>query len=342
MNMKLFILSKDCKFVNWSSKSVLVTGAGGFIGSHLTEALADQGADVTAVLRYTSEQNIGNLKYLPSEKFDKLNLVFGNVEDQSFVEHTTKDKDVIFHLAALIGIPYSYYAPQSYVSTNIVGTMNFLEAAKKHNPEISLFTSTSEVYGTAQYTPIDERHPLVGQSPYSATKIGADKLVESYYLSFDAPVAIVRPFNTFGPRQSTRAVIPTIISQAIYSDKIVLGDLETTRDLVFVKDTAQGFIKLAEKPFLGEPTNLATGREISIGKLAETIRDKVNPSMEIIHDKSRFRPSKSEVRQLLGAADKVKTIGWEPKYSFEQAIDETIEWFSTQWQKSRGIGEYTI
>ncbi len=329
--------------MNWSSKSVLVSGAGGFIGSHLVEALLDKGAEVTAFLRYTSEQSIGNLKYLPKEKFEKLSLVYGNVEDQSFVEHVTRDQDVIFHLAALIGIPYSYHAPNSYVATNIVGTVNFLEAVKRHNPEICLFTSTSEVYGTAQYTPIDEKHPLVGQSPYSATKIAADKLVESYYLSFESPVAIVRPFNTFGPRQSTRAVIPTIISQAVYSDKIVLGDMDTTRDLVYVKDTAQGFIRLAEEPFYGEPTNLATGREISIGELARMIRDKVNPDLEIVQDKKRFRPRKSEVRQLLGSAEKVSKIDWKPSYTFEQGIDETIEWFRNEWERADyKIGEYVV
>ena len=229
------------------------------------------------------------------------------------------------------------------MATNIVGTVNFLEAVKRHNPEICLFTSTSEVYGTAQYTPIDEKHPLVGQSPYSATKIAADKLVESYYLSFESPVAIVRPFNTFGPRQSTRAVIPTIISQAVYSDKIVLGDMDTTRDLVYVKDTAQGFIRLAEEPFYGEPTNLATGREISIGELARMIRDKVNPDLEIVQDKQRFRPRKSEVRQLLGSAEKVSKIGWKPSHTFEQAIDETIEWFRSEWERADyKIGEYVV
>ncbi len=319
--------------MNWKNKNVLVTGAGGFIGSHLVEYLLELGANVTSLLRYTSEKNIGNLKYIDKDLMETNNLIFGNVEDSTFVTTMIKDQDVVLHLAALIGIPYSYVAPGSYVSTNINGTLNILNAVKQYNPEIALFTSTSEVYGTADYVPIDEKHPLKGQSPYSATKIGADKIIESYYLSFDSPVGIVRPFNTFGPRQSDRAVIPTIISQALYRNEIKLGDITTTRDYVYVKDTVKGFVKLAENPILGQAVNLATGIEHTIKDIADVVIEQVNPDARIVIDKSRIRPSKSEVRQLLGDASIAKSQGWSSQISFKDGLKETIEWF-------RNTGKY--
>lgn len=315
--------------MNWNNKNVLVTGAGGFIGSHLVEELLNLGANVTSLFRYTSEKSIGNQIYISSELMEANNLIFGNVEDGEFMHAIMKDQDVVFHLAALIGIPFSYIAPKSYVSTNIIGTLNILNAMKYHGIEIGLATSTSEVYGTAEYVPIDEKHPLKGQSPYSATKIGADKLVESYYLSFDIPIGLVRPFNTFGPRQSDRAVIPTIISQALYSNTIKLGDVTTTRDYVYVKDTAHGFIKLAENPVLGHPVNLATGQEHSIKDITEMVISEVNPNAEVVIDKTRLRPQKSEVRQLLGDASIAIRQGWKPTVSFEEGLKKTIEWFRT-------------
>lgn len=313
--------------MNWQNKKVLVTGAGGFIGSHLVEELLLAGANVTSLLRYTSEKNIGNLKYIEPSLSENNNLIFGNVEDSDFIDNAVKEHDVIFHLAALIGIPYSYIAPRSYVATNINGTLNVLNAVKRYNPEIALFTSTSEVYGTAQYVPIDEKHPLKGQSPYSATKIGADKIIESYALSFELPIGIIRPFNTFGPRQSDRAVIPTIISQALYSNEIKLGDITTTRDYVYVKDTAKGFMKLAENPIFDSPVNLATEEEHTIKDIADYIIQEVNPQAKIIINKSRIRPSKSEVRQLLGDATIAHNQGWTASVSFTDGLKKTIEWF---------------
>ena len=259
--------------MKWANKKVLVTGAGGFIGSHLCEALLGRGADITALIRYTSHSDWGNLEFIqPDKKQKEFKVVAGNIEDSDFVARQVKGMDVVFHLAALIAIPYSYIAPLSYIRTNVEGTLNVLEATRKYEVERVVHTSTSETYGTAIYTPIDENHPLQGQSPYSASKIGADKIAESYYLSFDLPVATIRPFNTYGPRQSARAVIPTIITQVLTNNEVFLGALNPVRDITFVKDTVEGFIKVAEsEQAIGEVINVGSGTGLSIGEIAAEI-----------------------------------------------------------------------
>lgn len=310
-------------------KKVLVTGADGFIGSHLTESLLEKGYDVKAFVYYNSFNNWGWLDTLPKEKLDAIDIFSGDIRDPNGVREAMKDVDMVFHLAALIAIPFSYHSPDSYVDTNIKGTLNVLQAARSLNTERILVTSTSEVYGTAQYVPIDEKHPYQGQSPYSATKIGADRLAESFYRSFGLPVSIVRPFNTFGPRQSARAVIPTIITQLLSGkDEIKLGSLSPTRDFNYVKDTAAGFIAIAESgKTIGEEINIATQQEISIGDLANEIISQINPSAKIICDEQRLRPEKSEVNRLLGSNAKIKELtDWKQQYTFEQGIAETIEW----------------
>ena len=275
--------------MNWSSKKVLVTGAGGFIGSHLAERLVELGADVSALVRYTSTGTWGWLDR--SALKDQINVILGDIRDQDSVLRMMQGVDIVFHLAALIGIPYSYHAPLSYVRTNIEGTVNILQSAMRCNVERVLQTSTSEVYGSAISVPISESHPLQGQSPYSASKIGADKIAESFHLSFNLPLVIVRPFNTFGPRQSARAVIPTIVTQALTQSAITLGNLEPTRDLNYVSDTVEGFVKAAESPnAIGEVINLGTGREISIGKLAETILQMMDKRMAVVNEQQRVRP----------------------------------------------------
>lgn len=310
-------------------KKVLVTGADGFIGSHLTESLIEKGYKVKAFVYYNSFNNWGWLDTLPKEKLEQIEIFSGDIRDPNGVREAMKDVDMVFHLAALIAIPFSYHSPDSYVDTNIKGTLNVLQAARDLNTERVLITSTSEVYGTAQYVPIDEKHPYQGQSPYSATKIGADRLAESFYRSFKLPVSIVRPFNTFGPRQSARAVIPTIITQLLAGkDEIKLGSLSPTRDFNYVKDTAAGFIAIAEsEKTIGEEINIATQQEISIGDLAKEIISQINPSAKIICDEQRLRPEKSEVNRLLGANAKIKELtDWQQQYTFEQGIAETIEW----------------
>ena len=310
-------------------KKVLVTGADGFIGSHLTETLIQKGYEVKAFTYYNSFNNWGWLDTIPKEKLEQIEIFSGDIRDPNGVREAMKDVDMVFHLAALIAIPFSYHSPDSYVDTNIKGTLNVLQAARDLNTERVLITSTSEVYGTAQYVPIDEKHPYQGQSPYSATKIGADRLAESFYRSFKLPVSIVRPFNTFGPRQSARAVIPTIITQLLAGkDEIKLGSLSPTRDFNYVKDTAAGFIAIAEsEKTIGEEINIATQQEISIGDLAKEIISQINPSAKIICDEQRLRPEKSEVNRLLGANAKIKELtDWQQQYTFEQGIAETIEW----------------
>lgn len=312
-------------------KKVLVTGADGFIGSHLTESLLEKGYDVKAFTMYNSFNTWGWLDTFPPEKLKEIEIFSGDIRDPNGMKEALKDIDIVFHLAALIAIPFSYHSPDSYVDTNIKGTLNVLQAARTLGTERVLITSTSEVYGTAQYVPIDERHPLQGQSPYSATKIGADRLAESFYRSFDLPVSIVRPFNTYGPRQSARAVIPTIISQLLSGkEQINLGLLTPTRDFNYVKDTAAGFIAIAESnQTIGEEINIATQQEISIGQLAEEIIRQINPQAEIICDEQRLRPEKSEVNRLLGSNEKIKKLtDWHPQYTFEQGIAETITWMS--------------
>jgi NAD dependent epimerase/dehydratase len=312
------------------TKKILVTGADGFIGSHLVETLVNSGYSVKAFVYYNSFNSWGWLDTFPKEKLKKIEIFAGDVRDSDCVRNAVKDVDVIFHLAALIAIPYSYYAPSSYVETNTKGTLNILEAAKDFKTQKVLVTSTSEVYGTALYTPIDEKHPRQGQSPYSATKIGADFITESFYRSFDLPVTTVRPFNTFGPRQSARAVIPTIITQLLNGAKeIKLGSLRPQRDLVFVKDTANGFIEIAKSDkLIGEEVNIATNETISVGDLAQLIISKINPKAKIISEDQRMRPEKSEVDLLLGDNKKIQAMtAWRRSWSLEKGIDETIEWF---------------
>lgn len=310
-------------------KKVLVTGADGFIGSHLTESLLEKGYDVKAFTYYNSFNTWGWLDTLPKEKLDQIEVFSGDIRDPNGVRDAMKGVDQVFHLAALIAIPFSYHSPDSYVDTNIKGTLNVLQAARDLGTEKIMVTSTSEVYGTAQYVPIDEKHPFQGQSPYSATKIGADRLTESFYRSFNLPVAIVRPFNTFGPRQSARAVIPTIITQLLAGkEEIKLGSLTPTRDFNYVKDTAAGFIAIAESDkTVGQEINIATQREISIGDLAKEIIAQINPNAKIVCDEQRLRPEKSEVNRLLGANAKIKELtDWKQQYTFEQGIAETIAW----------------
>ena len=308
---------------------VLVTGADGFIGSHLTETLVRRGYEVKAFTYYNSFGSWGWLDSLPSQIKDSIEVFQGDIRDPNGVRTAVKGVDKIFHLAALIAIPFSYYSPDSYVDTNIKGTLNVLQAARDMDISKLLITSTSEVYGTARYVPIDENHPFQGQSPYSATKIGADRLAESFYRSFGTPVTIVRPFNTYGPRQSARAVIPTIISQLLAGKKeIQLGALTPTRDFNYVKDTVEGFIAIAESPkTVGEEINIATQKEISIGELAKEIIRQINPNAVIVSDEKRLRPEKSEVNRLLGCNEKIRMLtGWMPQYSLKQGIEETILW----------------
>ena len=310
-------------------KKVLVTGADGFIGSHLTERLLEAGYDVKAFAYYNSFNTWGWLDTLPEEKLKEIEVFTGDIRDPNGVRHAMTGVDGVFHLAALIAIPFSYHSPDSYVDTNIKGTLNVLQAARDLELERVLVTSTSEVYGTARYVPIDEKHPYQGQSPYSATKIGADRLAESFYRSFELPVSIVRPFNTFGPRQSARAVIPTIISQLLAGkEQIRLGSLTPTRDFNYVKDTANGFLAIARSDkTIGEEINIATQQEISIGDLAKEIISQINPKAQIFCDEERLRPEKSEVNRLLGSNEKIKRLtDWEPQYTFAEGIKETIRW----------------
>lgn len=313
-----------------SGKRVLVTGSDGFIGSHLTEALVAHGCEVRAFSYYNSFGTWGWLDTIPADVRDSLDVFMGDVRDPNGVRTALKDIDVVFHLAALIGIPYSYHSPDSYVDTNVRGTLNVLQASRDLELERVLVTSTSEVYGTAQYVPIDERHPLQGQSPYSATKIGADKVAESFYRSFDMPVVTVRPFNTYGPRQSARAVIPTIITQLFDgAPSIKLGSTTPTRDLNYVADTCNGFIALAEcDEAIGHEVNIGSGREISVGDLAALLVDAIAPGTPITSDDQRIRPEKSEVERLLADNTLITTLtGWKPEHTLEQGLERTIEWF---------------
>lgn len=313
------------------SKKILVTGADGFIGSHLTEHLVKQGHKVRAFVLYNSFNSYGWLESLPQEILNEIEIFSGDIRDPHGTRTAMTDIDEVFHLAALIAIPYSYHSPDNYVDVNIKGTLNILQAARLLNTSRILVTSTSEVYGTAQYVPIDEKHPFQGQSPYSATKIGADRIAESFFRSFSMPVSIVRPFNTYGPRQSARAVIPTIITQLLNGEsEIKLGDLTPTRDLLYVTDTVKGFLAIANSDkTIGEEINIATQTEISIGDLARKLVTLINPDAKVVCDESRIRPDKSEVRRLLGANEKIKKLtGWNPEFSLEEGLKKTIEWFS--------------
>jgi NAD dependent epimerase/dehydratase len=320
------------------NKKVLVTGADGFIGSHLVERLLEEGCQVKAFVYYNSFNSWGWLDTLPKEKISHVEIFAGDIRDPNGVRTAMKGIDVVFHLAALIAIPFSYHSPDNYVDTNIKGTLNILQAAKDLGVEKILVTSTSEVYGTALHVPIDEKHPRQGQSPYSATKIGADSIAESFYRSFDMPVTIVRPFNTYGPRQSARAVIPTIITQLLNGHKeIKLGAIHPTRDLVFVKDTAAGFVSIAKADNVnGEEINVATQQEISIGDLAQKLIDKINPSSVVVSEELRKRPEKSEVERLLGSSEKINRLtGWQPYYSLDEGLEETIQWFADKANLSK-------
>ncbi len=313
-----------------NNKKVLVTGADGFIGSHLVERLLEEGCNVKAFCYYNSFNSWGWLDSFPKEKLDNIEVFTGDIRDPNGVRTAMQGCDVVFHLAALIAIPFSYHSPDSYIDTNVKGTLNIVQAAKDLNIERVLVTSTSEVYGTAQYIPIDEKHPRQPQSPYSASKIGADCIAESFYRSFNLPLTIVRPFNTYGPRQSARAVIPTIITQLLQGKtEIKLGDLTPTRDLLFVKDTVNGFVEIAKsEKLIGEDCNIATQSEITVGDLAQTLINQINPEAKIIQDEIRLRPEKSEVFRLYGANEKIKThTNWEMKYTLESGIAETVAWF---------------
>jgi NAD dependent epimerase/dehydratase len=312
------------------NKKVLITGADGFIGSHLVERLIEEGATVKAFVYYNSFNNWGWLDTFSKDTLAKIEVFSGDIRDPYGVKNAMKGCDIVFHLAALIAIPYSYHSPDSYVDTNIKGTLNIVQAAKELNIEKILVTSTSEVYGTALYVPIDEKHPKQGQSPYSATKIGADHLADSFYRSFDLPVTIVRPFNTFGPRQSARAVIPTIITQLLTGkEEIKLGALHPTRDLLFVKDTVNAFIEIAKSDSLiGHEVNIATNSEITVGELGQNLINIINPKAKIVSDVIRLRPEKSEVERLFGSNEKIlKHTNWKQQFSLESGLRETIEWF---------------
>jgi len=314
--------------MDWQKKKIFITGAGGFIGSHLTEALLRKGAHITALIHYNSRDNHGWLEELSSKDHAGLRVILGDVRDGDAIRKLVIGHDMIFHLAALIGIPYSYMAPAAYVETNIKGTLNILQAGLEARVEKIVHTSTSEVYGTALYTPIDEGHPLQGQSPYSASKIGADKLVESYCRSFSLPAVTVRPFNTYGPRQSARAVIPTIISQVLQGPEVRLGSLDPVRDMTFIDDTVAGFIAAAETNNLsGETINLGTGRGVTIQELVEAIASIVKREISITVEKDRTRPAKSEVMKLLSCPDKARCMmNWQAKTSLEQGLVKTISW----------------
>lgn len=313
-----------------AKKKILVTGADGFIGSHLVESLVELGAEVRALSCYNSFNSWGWLETI--QCLDQIEVVSGDIRDPHYCKKITAGIDIVFHLAALIAIPYSYEAPDSYIDTNIKGTLNICQAALENGCERVIHTSTSEVYGTAQYVPIDEKHPLQPQSPYSASKIGADAIAMSFHNAFDLPVTIVRPFNTYGPRQSARAVIPTIITQiAAGIDEIKLGDVSPTRDFNYVKDTCRGFIALAEcEQATGETVNIGSNFEISVGNTLNLIKDLMGSDINFITDNNRLRPEKSEVFRLWCDNTLIhKLVGFTPQYSIKQGLQETIDWFTT-------------
>jgi NAD dependent epimerase/dehydratase len=312
------------------NKKVLITGADGFIGSHLTEALIKAGYNVRAFVCYNSFGTWGWIDTLPNDIKSQIEIFSGDVRDPNGVRKAMENINIVFHLAALIAIPFSYHSPDSYIDTNVKGTLNILQAARDLGVERVLVTSTSEVYGTAQFVPITEQHPKQPQSPYSASKIGADCIAESFYRSFDLPVTIVRPFNTYGPRQSARAVIPTIITQLLNGiEEIRLGDIIPTRDLVYVKDTVNAFLKIAMcDKLIGQEVNIATESEISIGDLAQNIIDQINPNAIIVSDSQRIRPEKSEVFRLFGSNARLKEFtSWEQQYTLKDGLSDTIKWF---------------
>ncbi|WP_352404927.1 NAD-dependent 4,6-dehydratase LegB [Sporanaerobacter acetigenes] len=315
--------------MNLKGKKVLITGSEGFIGSHLTERLVELGAEVTALVQYNSFNNWGWIDTFDEEIKNNINVITGDIREYDNVKRMVKGQDIVFHLAALIAIPYSYLSPMAYVKTNVEGTTNVMEACRDYDIQKIVHTSTSETYGTALYVPIDEKHPMQGQSPYSASKIAADKMAESFYRSFKTPVATIRPFNTYGPRQSARAVIPTIISQILSGKReIRLGSLTPTRDFNYVKDTVEAFISVAESDkTIGQVVNAGLNHEISIGDLANKIIEIIGEDVNIICDEERFRPENSEVNRLWADNKKIKELtGWYPKYTLDEGLKETIDW----------------
>lgn len=332
--------------MNLKGKKVLVTGADGFIGSHLVEKLLDEGCQVKAFCYYNSFNSWGWLDSFPREKLDQIEVFTGDIRDPNGVRTAMQGIDVVFHLAALIAIPFSYHSPDSYIDTNVKGTLNIVQAAKDLGTERVLVTSTSEVYGTAQFVPITEQHPRQPQSPYSGSKIGADCIAESFYRSFGTPITIVRPFNTYGPRQSARAVIPTIITQLLSGKvEIKMGDLRPTRDLLYVKDTAAGFVAIAQSDeLIGQDCNIATQSEISVADLAKELIRQINPNAKIVTEEERMRPEKSEVFRLFGSNEKLKSLtDWQPRYDLAGGLQETVEWFrDPQNLKQYKAGIYNI
>ena len=321
--------------MNWQGKKVLVTGADGFIGSHLTERLVELGADVTALSQYNSFNNWGWIDTFDKKVKDSIKVVTGDIREYDGMKRIIKGQEVVLHLAALIAIPYSYLSPMAYVRTNVEGTTNVLEACREYEVEKIVHTSTSETYGTALYVPIDEKHPMQGQSPYSASKIGADMMAESYYKSFNMPIATLRPFNTYGPRQSARAVIPTIISQILAGKtEIRLGSLTPTRDFNFVLDTAEAFIKVAESErTIGEVVNAGSNYEISIGDTVKKIISIIGKDVKILCDDQRLRPENSEVNRLWADNTKIKELtDWKPYYNIDRGLEATIEWVKNNMQ----------
>jgi len=317
--------------VQWNSKSILITGAGGFIGSHLVEELVERGARVRAFVRYNSRGDWGLLRLLSKQKLNVIEIISGDLRDYDAVRHSAQGTNIIFHLGSLIAIPYSYVHPRETIETNVMATLNVMTAARDVGVERVIHTSTSEVYGTARYVPINEDHPLQGQSPYSASKIGADMIAQSFNRSFDLPVVTIRPFNTFGPRQSARAVIPTIITQALSPvPQVSIGSTHPTRDYTYVNDTVNGFIKAAgASGVIGETINIGSGFEISIGDIAKKILEITGVKKPISQDLKRTRPIKSEVERLLCDNTKAKRLlGWEPGISFEEGLRKTIQWIS--------------
>lgn len=323
--------------MNWENRTVLITGAGGFIGSHLTERLAQKGANVRAFVRYNSRKDEGLLNLLPKKLHNCLHIIAGDLRDVEAVRQAVKGVDTIFHLGALIAIPYSYLHPREVIETNVMGTLNVLMAAREYDVRRVVHTSTSEVYGTAQYVPINEAHPLQGQSPYSASKIGADKIIQSFHLSFGLPVTTLRPFNTYGPRQSARAVIPTIIVQALTQEKINLGSLTPMRDFTFVTDTVAGFIEIAQADAaIGQEINIGAGDCITIGDLAQKILHLVGRNLPIITEEQRLRPEKSEVMRLHASNAKARElIGWEPQITLDEGLSHTLTWIEDHLDRYR-------
>jgi NAD dependent epimerase/dehydratase len=313
---------------DWSGRRVLITGAGGFIGSHLAERLVESGAKIRGFFRYTSEGRLGWIERARDEARNAIEPVLGDLRDADAVQQALRDIEVVFHLGALVGIPYSYVHPRETMETNVTGTFNVITAARDHDVSLVVHTSTSETYGTANYVPIDEDHPLQAQSPYAATKIGADKLAQSFHHSYGLPLTTVRPFNTYGPRQSSRAVIPTITAQAIRGTTVKLGHVAPTRDFTYVADTVEGFVRAAECAAVGQTFNLGSGDEISIGGLVQLVGEILGKELQIEHERGRDRPDSSEVDRLVSDNRRAREVlGWEPTVSLREGLTRTVAWF---------------